>query len=266
MNKEKITPRLLKKMKERGEKIAVLTAYDWLFAKILEEAKVDILLVGDSCGMVVHGYPSTLPVTMDVMLLHTKAVSRAAKRAMVVGDMPFLSYQISEEEGIKNAGRFLQEAHADAVKLEGGKRVVSLIKKLVDIGIPVMGHLGLTPQSVKKTGYTLQAKEKEERKKLLEEAKMLEDAGIFSLVLEKVPSEVAMEVTESLSIPTIGIGAGPYCDGQVLVTQDMLGLFEEFKPKFVRRYLDLAKDIKNAVEKYIKDVKESRFPSKDESF
>ncbi len=257
---------MLRKMKQKGEKIVVLTAYDWLFAKILEQGGVDILLVGDSCGMVVHGFSSTLPVTMELMLIHTKAVARGARRAMVVGDVPVLSYQASIEEGIKNAGRFLQEAGADAVKLEGGENIIPLVKRIVAAGIPVMGHLGLTPQSVKKTGYTLQAKTDPERKRLLEEAKMLEDAGIFSLVLEKVPADVAEEVTSSISVPTIGIGAGPMCDGQVLVTQDMLGLFEEFQPKFVRRYAELAKEIRNAVSKFAEDIRLGEFPSREESF
>ena len=204
---------------------------------------------------------------MEQILIHTSAVSRAANTAMVVGDMPFLSYQISEEEGMRNAGRLIKEAGADAVKLEGGRRITGLITRLVDAGIPVMGHLGLTPQSIKTMGgYSLQAKNTDDRKRLLEEAKLLEEAGAFSIVLEMIPSDLAKEVSQSLRIPTIGIGAGKECDGQVLVTQDLLGLFEGFKPKFVRHYARMAQQVRDAAGQFIKDVKNREFPGTDESF
>ena len=264
--RKKVTPSLLRKMKEEGRKVVVLTAYDWLLAGLLEQAGVDILLVGDSAGMVVHGFSSTLPVTMDLMLAHTAAVARAARTAMVVADMPFLSYQVSPDEGLRNAGRFLQEAGADAVKLEGGKRVAGLVRRIVEAGIPVMGHLGLTPQSIKTTGYALQGGTDEEARRLLEEAHVLEDAGIFSLVLEKVPSGLAGRVASELKVPVIGIGAGPSCDGQVLVTQDMLGLFPTFKPKFVRRYAELGDQVLDAVKRFAQDVRSGDFPGPKESF
>ncbi len=263
---KKVTPARLRQMKEEGRKIVMLTAYDWLLAGLLEEGGVDILLVGDSAGMVVHGFPSTLPVTMDLMLAHTAAVARAARSALVVADMPFLSYQVNPDEALRNAGRFLQEAGADAVKLEGGERVGALVRRLVEAGIPVMGHLGLTPQSVKTTGYALQGKDDQAASRLLEEARLLEDAGIFSLVLEKVPAALAGRVSSELKVPVIGIGAGPSCDGQVLVTQDMLGLFRSFKPKFVRRYAELGDQVLNAVRDFARDVRSGEFPGPKESF
>ncbi len=264
--RKKVTPALLRKMKEKGRKVVMLTAYDWLLAGLLEEAGVDILLVGDSAGMVVHGFPDTLPVTMDLMLAHTAAVARAARSAMVVADMPFLSYQVNPDEALRNAGRFLQEAGADGVKLEGGKRVAGLVERLVEAGIPVMGHLGLTPQSVKTTGYSLQGGTEDEAGRLLEEARVLEEAGIFSLVLEKVPASLAEKAASELKVPVIGIGAGPSCDGQVLVTQDMLGLFPTFKPKFVRRYAELGNQILDAVKRFARDVRSGDFPGPKESF
>jgi len=263
----KITPQVLRRLKERGEKITMLTAYDWLLAGLLDQAGVEVLLVGDSCGMVFHGYDSTLPVTMEQILIHTAAVARGARRAMVVGDMPFLSYQVSDDEGMRNAGRLLKEAGADAVKLEGGERVAPLVTRMVAAGIPVVGHLGLTPQSIKAMGgYALQARTAAEADRLLGEARCLEEAGIFCLILEMVPADLAARVTTELAVPVIGIGAGADCDGQVLVAQDMLGLFEAFKPKFVRRYADLAARIREAAGDYVADVKGGDFPSAEESY
>lgn len=267
MNGEKVTvPRIIQ-MKQKGEKIAALTAYDCLMASILDEAGLDIILVGDSAGMVVAGYLTTLPVTMEEMLYHTKAVARGVKRALVVADMPFLSFQINPEKALENAGRFLKEAGAEAVKLEGGREMAQTIKKIVDSGIPVMGHLGLTPQSVNKFGgYGLRGKTEDEAEKLLQDARVLEKVGVFSIVLEKIPADLAKKVTESVGVPTIGIGAGRYCDGQVLVTHDMLGLFEKFKPKFVRRYAELGREIREACRRYTEDVKRGDFPSEKESY
>ena len=267
MNGEKVTvPRIIQ-MKQKGEKIAALTAYDCLMASILDEAGLDIILVGDSAGMVVAGCLTTLPVTMEEMLYHTKAVARGVKRALVVADMPFLSFQINPEKALENAGRFLKEAGAEAVKLEGGREMAQTIKKIVDSGIPVMGHPGLTPQSVNKFGgYGLRGKTEDEAEKLLQDARVLEKVGVFSIVLEKIPADLAKKVTESVGVPTIGIGAGRYCDGQVLVTHDMLGLFEKFKPKFVRRYAELGREIREACRRYTEDVKRGDFPSEKESY
>ncbi|MEO0118656.1 MAG: 3-methyl-2-oxobutanoate hydroxymethyltransferase [candidate division WOR-3 bacterium] len=252
-------------MKEKKEKIVALTAYDYLTAKILDESGVDLILVGDSAANVIFGYETTLPIDLSAMLMFTSAVARAVKRAFVVGDMPFLSYQISKEEALKNAGLFLK-AGAQGVKLEGGEPVVPIVEHLVKFGIPVMGHLGLTPQSVHQLGgYKLQARTKEEQEKLLKNALMLEEAGCFAIVLEKVPMEVAKIVTERLKIPTIGIGAGPYCDGQILVLHDMLGLNEK-KFKFVKRYADLLTLIKKAVSEYLEEVKKGKFPNEEHSF
>ncbi|MBN2415172.1 3-methyl-2-oxobutanoate hydroxymethyltransferase [bacterium] len=257
----------LRAMKEKGEKIVSLTAYDYTMARLLEEAGVDIILVGDSAAMVCGGHEHTLPVTMDQMIYHTQMVSRGVSRALLVADMPFLSFQVNPDEAVRNAGRFLKEAGADAVKLEGGAPVIETVQRLVDAGIPVMGHLGLTPQSIRNFGgYRLRGKEKEEADQYRRDARLLEDAGAFSIVLEKIPAALAAEITREIAIPTIGIGAGPDCDGQVLVTYDMLGLFEEFKPKFVRRYAELATDIRNAVQRYADDVRQSRFPSAKESY
>jgi len=261
----KVTIDLLLRMKEKKEKIVALTAYDYLTAKILDESGVDLILVGDSAANVIFGYETTLPIDLSAMLMFTSAVARAVKRAFVVGDMPFLSYQISKEEALKNAGLFLK-AGAQGVKLEGGEPVVPIVEHLVKFGIPVMGHLGLTPQSVHQLGgYKLQARTKEEQEKLLKDALMLEEAGCFAIVLEKVPMEVAKIVTERLKIPTIGIGAGPYCDGQILVLHDMLGLNEK-KFKFVKRYADLLTLIKKAVSEYLEEVKKGKFPNEEHSF
>ncbi len=264
---KKVTTKTLIEMKRNGEKIAMLTAYDFIIAKLLDEAGIDVILVGDSLGNVFQGHKTTLPVTLEDMIYHTKAVCRGVKRAMVVVDMPFLTYQISVEEAVKNCGRVLKETCAEAVKLEGGSEIIDVVRKLTSIGIPVMGHLGLTPQSIHKFGgYDVRGVDEKEAEKILNDAKTLEEAGAFAIVLEKIPSELAKKVTESVSIPTIGIGAGPHCDGQVLVVYDMLGLFEEFKPKFVRRYAELSKIIKTAFENYIHDVKSGKFPDESESY
>jgi 3-methyl-2-oxobutanoate hydroxymethyltransferase len=233
----------------------------------VDEAGVDIILVGDSLGMVILGYDSTLPVTMDEMIHHTKAVSRAVKRAMVVGDMPFMSYQVSAEDALYNAARFLQEAGAQGVKLEGGREVAEITRRITSAGIPVMAHLGLTPQSVHQFGgYKVQGKEDASAKRIMEDAKILEEAGAFSLVLECVPATLAKDVSESLTIPTIGIGAGVHCDGQVLVLHDMLGMFEKFIPKFVKTYVKLNVQMKESIQQYIDEVKRGVFPEKKHSF
>ncbi|MEO2065479.1 MAG: 3-methyl-2-oxobutanoate hydroxymethyltransferase [Desulfurobacteriaceae bacterium] len=253
--------------KEKGEKIVILTAYDYLTAKIVDSAGVDGILVGDSLAMVVLGYPSTLQVTMDEMIHHTKAVARGTQNALVIFDMPFLSYQTGKRDAVLNAGRALKEAGANAVKVEGGIEQAETIKAIVEAGIPVMGHVGLQPQSVNLYGgYRLRGKEEEERRRILEDAKAVEEAGAFAVVLEKVPSDLAEEITETLKIPTIGIGAGPYCDGQVLVFHDMVGLFKEFKPKFVKRYAELGEEAERAVKEFIEEVKSGKFPGPEHSY
>jgi 3-methyl-2-oxobutanoate hydroxymethyltransferase len=265
--KDKVTTTRLREMKRQGEKITMLTAYDYLTAKLLDELGIEVILVGDSLGMVVLGYETTLPVTMADMLHHTAAVARGCQRCLVVGDMPFLSYQVSIEKAVENAGAFLQKAGAQAVKVEGGREIIATIKKIVEAGIPVMGHLGVTPQSIHKLGgYGLRAKELAEAKKLIEDALALEEAGVFAIVLEKIPTPVAKMVTENISIPTIGIGAGPFCDGQVLVTQDLLGIFEKFVPKFVKRYANLAPLMREAISDFIKEVKTGQFPTDKQSY
>lgn len=263
----KVTVPDIIKMKQRGEKITALTAYDYSFACILDEAGVDILLVGDSLGSVIQGHENTLPVTMNAMIYHTRAVARGRKRALVVGDMPFLSFQISLEEAKRNAGRFIQEAGAEAVKLEGGVRMVEVIEAIAKMGIPVMGHVGLTPQSIHQFGgYKVRGKEKEQSEAILRDALAVEKGGAFSVVLEGIPQDLAREITEQLSIPTIGIGAGVHCDGQVLVMHDMLGLFDMYRPKFVKRYADLKGVIAEAVKGYIAEVREGKFPDEEHSF
>jgi len=238
MTTEKVTVKTFLKMKQRGEKIAVLTAYDFFTAKILDEIGIDSILVGDSANMVFYGAKDTLSISMDQMVYHTQAVSKAAKRALVIGDMPFLSYQTSVSDAILNAGRFLKEGGAHGVKIEGGMEMKDTVKRLIEVGIPVMGHIGMTPQSIEKFGgYSVQGKDEKKAEYLLESAKILEEVGCFSIVLECIPRELAKKITSSLKIPTIGIGAGLDCDGQVLVVNDILGLYEEFKPKFVRRYV-----------------------------
>ena len=262
-----VTTKTVMMMKNTGEKIAMLTAYDYLVARYLDQVGIDIILVGDSLGNVVHGYETTLPVTIDDMIYHAKAVKRGVKNALVVVDMPFMSFQTSIDDAVRNAGRIMKEVGVGAVKLEGGEYIADIVKHLVKIGIPVMGHLGLTPQAINKFGtYEVRATTKEESDELLHDAKVLADAGVFSIVLEKIPASLAKKVTASISVPTIGIGAGPHCDGQVLVVYDMLGLTEEFKPRFVRRYSELAETMRGAFRTYISDVKSKKFPSNKESY
>ena len=250
-----------------GEKLAMLTAYDAVFARLADEAGVDMVLVGDSLAMVALGQPDTLGVGMDAMVHHTRAVSRAVERALVVGDMPFMSYQQSDEAAVGNAGRMLAEGRAQAVKLEGGARVLSRVRAIVAAEIPVMGHIGLTPQSIAKLGgFKVQGKTAAAAEALVEEARMLEEAGCFSLVIEAVPAPLAKLVTEAVSIPTIGIGAGPHCDGQVLVTQDVLGLFDQFRPKFVKRYAELGRLAREAMGAYIDEVRGGEFPAPEHCF
>jgi|SRR5579863_2872330 3-methyl-2-oxobutanoate hydroxymethyltransferase len=255
---KKIWPPHLKEMKQRGEKIAMLTAYDALMARLLEQAGIDVLLVGDSLGMVLLGYSNTLPVTLDDMVHHTKAVARGARRALVVADMPFLTYQITVAEAIRNAGRLIQEGGANAVKIEGGHAVAETVERLVEVGIPVMGHLGLNPQSVNQLGgFRQQAKSTEGANLLLEDAKALEQAGVFAIVLESIPEDLARKVSAELSVPTIGIGAGPYCDGQVLVVYDALGMTGESAPPFAKRYSQIGEEVVAAAKRYALDVKGS---------
>lgn len=263
----KITTVKLKEMKQRKEKITVLTCYDYSMAKMLDHAGIEVLLVGDSLGNVMLGYDSTIPVTMDEMIIYTKAVSRGTKNALVVGDMPFLSYHISTAESVRNAGRFLQEAGANAVKLEGGREVAATIQAINAAGIPVVGHLGLTPQSVNKLGgYKVQGKDEAAARLILNNALALQDAGVFALVLECIPAPLAKMITERLEIPTIGIGAGVNCDGQVLVIHDMLGLYSDLAPKFVKRYASLHESIGRALTDYKAEVKSGTFPAPEHSF
>jgi 3-methyl-2-oxobutanoate hydroxymethyltransferase len=266
-NKDKVTVPLIIEMKKKQEKIAVLTAYDTLMGEMLDNAGLDIILVGDSVGMVFAGFNKTLPVNMEMMLYHTKAVARGVQRALLVADMPFLSFQTSVDSAVKNAGRFLQEAGAEAVKLEGGQPVAETIARMVAVGIPVMGHLGLTPQSINQFGsYHVIGKDKASSQQLIDNALILQETGVFAIVLEKIPAKVAQVITQKVTIPTIGIGAGPYCDGQVLVSHDMLGIFDKFKPKFVRRYAEIGRNMRNAFKKYCEDVKKEKYPSKNESY
>ncbi|HRD01276.1 MAG TPA: 3-methyl-2-oxobutanoate hydroxymethyltransferase [Candidatus Saccharicenans sp.] len=266
--KERVSIPYLFRVKEQGEKITVLTAYDFPTARILDDCGIDIILVGDSVGMAVLGYETTLPVTMEVMIHHTQAVVRARRRALVVGDMPFLSFHLSLADSIFNAGRFIKEAGADAVKLEGASpRRLELVEALVEAEIPVMGHVGLTPQSIRKMGgFKVQGTEGEKAEEIYRGALALEKAGAFAVVLESVPEELAAEITKSLKIPTIGIGAGPYCDGQVLVVNDMLGYSTGYMPKFVKKYADLVEIISKAVNDYITDVRQGRFPDDEHSY
>lgn len=267
MANKKFTVSSFLKAKKDGEKISMLTAYDYSTAKLLDEANVDSLLVGDSLGMVMLGYENTLQVTIDDMIHHCKAVARGAKRAMVIGDMPFLSYHVSIEDSIRNAGRLVQEGGAHAVKLEGGREVIDKIKAIVSAQIPVIGHLGLTPQSINMFGgFKVQGKSEEQAKKIIEDALLLQEAGVFAIVLECVPEKLAKLISEKLDIPTIGIGAGKYCDGQVLVTQDMLGMYTDFVPKFVKQYTNLSDHIKEATNGYIEEMKEGTFPAKEHTF
>lgn len=253
--------------KKSKEKISMLTAYDYSTAKLLDESGVDSLLVGDSLGMVMLGYENTLQVTVEDIIHHCKAVARGTKRAMIIGDMPFLSYHIDIQDTIRNAGRIIREGNAQAVKLEGGREIVDKVKAIVNAQIPVIGHLGLTPQSVNVFGgFKVQGKTEEQAKRIIEDANMLQEAGAFAIVLECVPEKLASIITEKLEIPTIGIGAGRYCDGQVLVTQDMLGMYTDFTPKFVKKYANLCDEIQNATKNYMDEVKSEAFPSKEHTF
>ncbi len=263
----KITIQDFLKKKAEGKKITMLTAYDYPFAQIVDEAGIDAILVGDSLGMVVQGLENTLPVTMDEMIYHTKLVSRGVKNAMVIGDMPFMSYQTGVADAVRNAGRFLKEAGASAVKLEGGAEVADQIRAMRRSDIPVMAHIGLTPQSVHRMGgYKVQGKTDEAAGRLIEEARIAEEAGAFSLLLEAIPLGLAKKITEEVSIPTIGIGAGPHCDGQVLVLHDVIGMFERFVPKFVKRYANLKETALKAVRDYREEVEKGVFPSEETSF
>jgi len=269
INKKKVTVRTISKMKSEKSKIAVLTAYDYFTAQLLDNAGIDILLVGDSAANVIHGYDNTLPITVDVMLNHTSAVARGNKRSMIVADMPFLSYQVSIKSAIQNCGRFLKEGGAEGVKIEGGIEMLPTIKRLIEIGIPVMGHIGLTPQSINRIGGPqVQGREEKSSTYLKESALALEEVGCFSMVLELVKSSLAAEITTSLKhTATIGIGAGPDCDGQVLVTNDILGLKPEgFKPRFLREYADLPPIITEAAKRFIEDIRSGDYPSDKESF
>jgi len=264
---KKITTHQLQEMKNRGEKIAMLTAYDFSMAKIIDGAGMDIILVGDSASNVMAGNETTLPITLDQMIYHASSVIKAVKRALVVVDLPFGSYQGSSGEALRSSIRIMKESGAHAVKLEGGSEVKDSVERILTAGIPVMGHLGLTPQSIYKFGtYSVRAKEEVEAKKLLEDAKLLEECGCFGVVLEKIPAELARQVAKQLNIPVIGIGAGPDVDGQVLVMQDMLGINKDFKPRFLRRYADLHSAITLAIGKYVEDVKAKEFPNQEEKY
>ena len=257
----------LARRKTDGEKITMLTAYDATMARLLDAAGIDVLLVGDSLGMVVLGYQDTIPVTMDDILHHTRAVVRGATRSLVVADLPFLTYRTGESEAIRNAGRLLQDGGASAVKMEGGTSIADIVRHVVDAGIPVMGHIGLTPQSVRALGgFRYTGRTPEEAERLLADARALQDAGAFAVVLECMVDDAAARVTSELKIPTIGIGAGPSCDGQVLVSYDMAGLFDEFTPRFVKRYANLASELTRAAREYSDDVKTGRFPAREHSF
>ena len=263
----KVTVPSLQRMKRDGRTITMLTAYDATFANLLDQCGVDVLLVGDSLGMVIQGQANTLAVTVEHIIYHTQAVMRGVRDAHVVADMPFMSYQTSEEEGLRNAGRLIKEGGAEAVKLEGGHRHVGLVRRLTEVGIPVMGHIGLTPQSIHAMGgYKIQGRRAAQARQLVEDALALQDAGIYSLVLEGIPLEVAKQISEVLTVPTIGIGAGPHCDGQVLVIYDLLGMDDTFKPKFLKRYDDLAGRIRGAVTDYVDEVRQGAFPGPEHSF
>lgn len=264
---KRITVKSLVDMKARGEKISMLTAYDYTMAQIVDSAGIDVILVGDSASNVMAGHETTLPITLDHMIYHASAVIRAVKRALVVVDLPFGTYQSDDKEALRSAIRIMKESGAHAVKVEGGQEIKSSIRRIINAGIPVMGHLGLTPQSIYKFGtYTVRAREESEAEKLLKDAKLLEQLGCFALVLEKIPAALAKKVAEAVKIPVIGIGAGGDVDGQVLVLHDMLGLTTEFSPRFLRRYMDLYDQMTTAIKQYVKDVKSSDFPNKDEQY
>jgi 3-methyl-2-oxobutanoate hydroxymethyltransferase len=267
MDRKKISIPDLFRMKEENQKITMLTAYDFPLANLIDQAEIEMTLVGDSLGMVALGYESTVPVTMDEMIHHAKAVRRGTKYAFIIGDMPFMSYQADKNEAIKNAGRFLKEAGCDGIKLEGGIEIAETAKAIVDAGIPVMGHVGLTPQSATKLGgLKVQGKDAESAQKIINSCLALEKVGCFSIVLECIPDKLAELITQKLKIPTIGIGAGPYCDGQVLVTPDLVGLFERFTPKFVKKYINLSPEILKAFKTYREEVRSSKFPTAEYSF
>ena len=264
---KRITTRTLHEMKKMNEKISMLTAYDYTFSKILDEANIDIILVGDSASNVFAGNETTVPITLDEMIYHASSVVRAVDRALIVADMPFGTYQGNSKEALSSAIRIMKESGAHSVKLEGGQEIIESIQRILTAGIPVMGHLGLTPQSIYKFGtYTVRAKQEEEAQKLIDDALLLEKTGCFAIVLEKIPSELAKKVAQSISIPVIGIGAGKNVDGQVLVLHDMIGMTHEFSPRFLRRYLNLFEDIKSAVESYVDDVKSVDFPNDKEQY
>ena len=264
---KKVTTHVLMEMKQRGEKISMLTAYDFSMAKIIDHSGIDVILVGDSASNVMAGHETTLPITLDQMIYHASSVVRAVNRALIVVDLPFGSYQGNSKEALSSAIRIMKESGAHSIKLEGGKEVKESVDRIISAGIPVMGHLGLTPQSIYKFGtYTVRAREEEEAQRLIEDAHLLEKAGCFAIVLEKVPAKLAAKVAKELLIPVIGIGAGGLVDGQVLVLHDMLGITTEFSPRFLRRYLNLYDQIKSAVNKYIHDVKSKDFPSKKEQY
>ena len=267
LNPSRVTIKVLEQMKSKGDKISMLTAYDYSFAKIIDEAGIDIILVGDSASNVMAGHETTLPITLDQMIYHASSVIRAVKRALVVVDLPFGTYQSDSKEALKSAIRIMKESGAHAVKLEGGSLAKESIERIIQAGIPVMGHLGLTPQSIYKFGtYTVRAKEDQEAKMLIEDSKMLEKIGCFSIVLEKIPNALAKKVASNLKLPIIGIGAGLDVDGQVLVSHDMLGMNKDFSPRFLRRYLDLDSLIGDAVKKYSLDIKKGNFPNKEEQY
>ena len=267
MDRKKITPVDIQAMKNEGKKIAMLTAYDYPTALLEDRAGIEIILVGDSLGMTVLGYENTIPVTMDEMIHHTKAVTRGTKYALVIGDMPFMSYNTSEQEAIFNAGRFMKEGGADAVKLEGGVTVKDIVKAIVNAGIPVMGHIGLTPQTISMLGgFKVQGKDAQAAQKIIDDALLLEDAGAFSVLLEAIPAPIAKRITERLKVPIIGIGAGVHCDGQVLVVHDILGLFDRFTPKFAKRYVNLSELMVKAFESYREEVLNGTFPGDQHSF
>ena len=264
---KKVTTNTIQKMKQAGEKISMITAYDYSFARIFDSAGIDIILVGDSASNVMAGHTTTLPITLDQMIYHAQSVVRARERALIVVDIPFGSYQSNSEIALASAIRIMKESGGHTVKLEGGEEVIDSVKKIVSAGIPVMGHLGLTPQSINKFGtYVVRATEKPEADKLKKDALLLQEAGAFAIVLEKIPASLAKGVSKSLTIPTIGIGAGKYCDGQVLVMHDMLGINTEFKPRFLRQYLNLNEQVTTAIQKYIKDVKSVDFPGDNEQY
>jgi len=256
----------LARWKGQGRKITMLTAYDATMASLLDRAGIDAILVGDSLGMVVLGHETTIPVTLDAVIHHSAAVTRGAKRALVIADMPFLTYQLNMEQALRNAGRLLQEGGAHAIKLEGGRAVADVVRRLVEVGIPVMGHLGMTPQSVHQLGgFGTVGKTEEEAAQIIEDARVLQQAGSFAVVLESIPAELARRITAELTIPTIGIGAGPDCDGQVLVSYDAFGIFDRFVPRFVKRYANLGEMIVNGTQEYIRDVREGSFPGEEHS-